>query len=246
MPVLVTYLFVIIFAEGITIVVHPIAGIIIYLFILLATLLQPAIEDKYHPNRLILSLSLIPLIRIISLTMPLVDIPQIWWYPIIYLPLFIAAIVVIRILGYSRRDIGLNWGSLPIQLLIGVTGLGLGLIEYLILKPEPLITELTFQAAFLPALVLIVTTGFVEELIFRGVLQRTAMESINRLGIVYVSLVFAVLHIGFLSVIDVAFVFVVALSFGWLVNKTGSLLGVTLAHGTTNIMLFIIAPFILG
>jgi membrane protease YdiL (CAAX protease family) len=178
--------------------------------------------------------------------MPLVDIPQIWWYPIIYLPLFIAAIVVIRILGYNRRDIGLKWGKLPVQLSIGVVGFGLGFIEYLILKPEPLTTELTFQAAFLPALILIVTTGFVEELIFRGVLQRAAVKSFNKLGIVYVSSVFAVLHIGFLSIVDVAFVFVVALSFGWLVNKTGSLLGVTLAHGTTNIMLFIIAPFILG
>jgi membrane protease YdiL (CAAX protease family) len=178
--------------------------------------------------------------------MPLVDIPQIWWYPIIYLPLFIAAIVVIRILGYSRQDIGLKWGKLPVQLSIGAVGFGLGLIEYFILKPEPLITELTFQAAFLPALILIITTGFVEELIFRGVLQRTAVESFNKLGIVYVSLVFAVLHIGFLSIVDVAFVFVVALSFGWLVSKTGSLLGVTLAHGTTNIMLFVIAPLVLG
>jgi membrane protease YdiL (CAAX protease family) len=48
---------------------------------------------------------------------------------------------------------------------------------------------------------------------------------------------------GFLSWLDVIFVFLVALFFGGVVKKTGSLLGVTLSHGITNIMLFLIAPF---
>lgn len=48
---------------------------------------------------------------------------------------------------------------------------------------------------------------------------------------------------GFLSWIDVVFVFVVALFFGWVVKKTGSLFGVTLAHGITNIVLYLIIPF---
>jgi membrane protease YdiL (CAAX protease family) len=62
-------------------------------------------------------------------------------------------------------------------------------------------------------------------------------------GIIYVSYIFAILHIGFLSWIDVVFVFGVALFFGWVVKKTGSLLGVTLSHGITNIILFIVAQF---
>ena len=90
----------------------------------------------------------------------------------------------------------------------------------------------------------VVGTGFVEEFIFRGVLQRTAMEVFGRWGIIYVSLLFAVMHIGFLSLIDVTFVFAVALFFGWVVKKTGSLFGVTLAHGITNIILYLIAPFL--
>ncbi len=57
------------------------------------------------------------------------------------------------------------------------------------------------------------------------------------------SLLFTVMHLGFLSLIDVVFVFLVALFFGRVVKKTGSLLGVTLAHGATNIILHLIAPF---
>ena len=46
-----------------------------------------------------------------------------------------------------------------------------------------------------------------------------------------------------LAILDIVFVFVVALFFGWIVKKTGSLFGVILSHGITNIVLFVIAPF---
>jgi len=240
------YLFCIAAAEVTTVIIDPIWGIVFYFFILVATLLHPALQDKRRTNWLVLSLSLVPIIRIISLAMPLTGIPQIWWYPIIYLPLLVATVVLIRILGYSRSDLGLNWGNWLVQLVIGASGIVLGLIEYMILKPESLVTELTLQSILLPAFLLIITTGFVEELIFRGVLQRAAMASFNRLGIVFISLVFAILHIGFLSIIDVIFVFVIALLFGWIVKKTGSLFGVSLAHGVINTMLFVVAPFVLS
>jgi membrane protease YdiL (CAAX protease family) len=41
----------------------------------------------------------------------------------------------------------------------------------------------------------------------------------------------------------VAFVFLVALFFGWAVARTGSLLGVTLSHGIANVVLYVIVPF---
>jgi membrane protease YdiL (CAAX protease family) len=106
-----------------------------------------------------------------------------------------------------------------------------------------MVIELTWQEVWLPALIFLMCTGFVEEFIFRGVLQRTAVEAFGWRGIIYVSLLFAALHMGFLSLIDVVFVFCVALFFGWVVKKTGSLLGVALAHGITNIILYLVAPF---
>ena len=95
----------------------------------------------------------------------------------------------------------------------------------------------------LPAFVLLVATGFVEEFIFRGVLQQASMETLGNWGLPYVALVFALLHLIHGSVIDIAFVFTIALFFGWVVNRTGSLLGVTLSHGITNIIIYLIAPF---
>ena len=223
----------------------PVWGIVCHIAILMAVLLHSALgfAGKYDYRQLVLSLALVPLVRIISLSMPLVNIPQIWWYPIIYAPLLAAAFVAVRILGYKIEDVGLNFKLLSVQPAVALTGIVFGITEYLILRPEAMVSELTWQAIWLPALIILVSTGFVEEFIFRGVLQRTAVEAFRWWGIVYISFLFAILHVGFLSWLDVIFVFGVALFFGWVVKKTGSLLGVTLAHGITNIMLFLIMPF---
>ncbi len=245
MIVAIIYLLAVTLAELVTIFYMPVWGIVCHLLILAALLLHSSLgfPDKYHYRRLVLSLALVPLVRVISLSMPLVNIPQLWWYPIIYTPLLAAAFLAVRILDYSLADVGLRIRLLPVQLVVALSGFLFGVAEYLILRPEPLIAELTWQGIWLPALILLVSTGFVEEFIFRGVLQRTAVEAFRWWGIVYVGLLFAVLHVGFLSWLDIIFVFGVALFFGWVVKKTGSLFGVTLAHGLTNIMLLLVLPF---
>ncbi len=237
------YLLAIITAEAVTVFVQPVWGMVCHAIVLVAVVMHSALASDDRYRHLVLSLALVPLVRIISLSMPLVNIPQIWWYPIIYVPLLAAAIVVVRILGHRAKEIGLSFSSFPVQLAVGLSGFLFGVAEYFILAPEPLIAKLTWQGVWLPALIFLVCTGFVEEFIFRGVLQRTAVEVFGGWGIIYVSLLFAVLHIGFLSWIDVVFVFAVALFFGWVVKKTGSLFGVTLAHGITNILLYLVVPF---
>ena len=241
------YLLAIAIAEAVTVAVQPIWGIVAHIAILILVIVHSAVATRYPHRPLLLSLALVPLVRIISLCMPLANIPQIWWYPIIYAPLLAAAVVVMRILNYRPEQVGLTFKWFPVQLVVALTGVGFGVVEYFILTEEATTTGLVLQQTpLLAAFLLLVCTGFIEEFIFRGVLQRSAVEAFGGWGIVYVSLLFATLHMGFLSWIDVLFVFVVALFFGWVVKKTGSLLGVTLSHGITNIMLYLVASFFLG
>lgn len=139
--------------------------------------------------------------------------------------------------------LGLNMRQGLIQFLIVPTGILFGVIEYYILRPDPLISNFSWSQIIIPALILLVSTGFFEEIAFRGIMQSTALETLGRFGIVYIALIFAVLHIGYLSVLDVVFVFAVGLFFGWIVVKTGSIIGVTFSHGLTNIVLFLVMPF---
>jgi hypothetical protein len=88
----------------------------------------------------------------------------------------------------------------------------------------------------------LIFTGFTEELVFRGLLQSLSLPIMGRFAFVYVSLLFAVMHIGYRSLADLVFVFTVGLYFAFVVQWSGSILGVSLAHGVTNTTLFVVMP----
>ncbi|MEN6410317.1 MAG: CPBP family intramembrane glutamic endopeptidase, partial [Anaerolineaceae bacterium] len=206
----------------------PQFGLLLHSMILIALLVQSSLVYRPHQRRFLLVLSLTPLIRILSLIIPFTLFPVIYQYAIVGIPLFIAAFLIARSAGISGYSAGLSISSVPFQLLISFSGIFLGFVEYVILKPASIESALTIQQIWLPALILLVFTGFLEELIFRGLMQSAAVPYLERYGIPYVALVFAVMHIGYRSILDLIFVFGVALFFGVVVKRSGSILGVTL------------------
>ena len=246
MIIYITYFLAIAAAELVTVYVNPVWGTVCHAAVLAALLVHAALERTQARQRFLTALALAPLVRIVSLAMPLTAIPRIWWYPVIYTPLLAAALVTMHLQGYHRRQVGLTFRFSWLQL--GVFGAGalLGLGEYLILRPEPLISELTWASVWLPALIFLLAVGFVEEVLFRGVMQTASAPLMGKWAIIYISGIFALLHMGFYSWLDVVFVFGIAVFFGWAVKKERSLVGVTFAHGIANTMLYLIAPFLLN
>lgn len=234
----------VILAELLTTFTDPRLGLAVHCLLLAALLLASTRTHRRGAWAFLVSLAFGPLIRILSLSLPLTHFPLLYWYLITSLPLFAAVWVAGRSLGYSWRRLGLNLRTWPFQLIVGLTGLAFGAGEYYILRPEPLASALVWQEFWPAALILLVCTGLLEEMIFRGLLQRSAGVTLGRWGMPYVAMLFAVLHLGYQSLVDVAFVLIVGLFFGWIVARTRSLLGVTLAHGLTNVMLFLIMPFL--
>lgn len=236
------YLALITLAELLTALGNPQLGLALHALLLIGLALHGALARSKTTRNMVLALTLAPLIRLLSLSLPLTRLPQISWYPVVAVPLLLATWVVIRQVGATRRELGLTRGQLPLQLALMSGGLALGVIEFLILRPSPLLATFSWSALVLAGITLLISTGFTEELIFRGLLQTTARPALGRWSLLYVALLFAVLHIGYLSAFDVLFVFIVGLIFGWIVRLGGSILGVTLAHGLTNIILFLILP----
>ncbi|MDD2556202.1 MAG: type II CAAX endopeptidase family protein [Syntrophaceticus sp.] len=208
----------------------------------------------FHSYRFYIGFSIAPLIRILSLSMPLQGVAVQYIYLITGIPLLAAIIVAARMAGFQMSDLYLSRKnrqkprhSWKVQLAIALIGIPLGLMEYSILRPEPIIPQLTPGAVVTASVILIIFTGFTEELTFRGVMKRATDDLFGvEISAIYVSLVFAVLHITHLSALDVFFVFGIGLLFSSIVQKTESLYGVTLAHGLTNINLFIFGPHLLG
>lgn len=239
------YLIPLTLAEITTTFSEPWVGLALHGLILLVLLLHSSLWARNPLRRFLLALALAPLIRLLSLSLPLPSFPFIYWYMVVGVPLFLAAFAAARVGRVNGKMMGITGRGLLLQFLVAFTGVGLGYIEYLILRPDPLIPELRLYQIFMPALILLIFTGLLEEIIFRGLMQYAAIRVYGRSGLFYVAGIFAVLHIGYRSILDLIFVFIVALYFAWITHRSGSIFGVTLAHGVTNIALYLILPFIL-
>lgn len=205
-----------------------------------------SIEREKNFSNLLKCLTLVPTIRMLSTSMPVAQISQIYWFLIINTPLFILAFLIIKSMSFRWSELGFNIGKLRTQFLISMTGIVLGVMDYSLLKPDPLINYLSIETVIIPSIILLMFTGFSEELIFRGIIQRGSERLIgSTYGLMFTSILFAVMHIGWRSFPDLIFVFGVGLYYGYIFQKTRSLLGITISHGVTNITMFLIAPFIL-
>ncbi|MCS7283790.1 MAG: CPBP family intramembrane glutamic endopeptidase [Anaerolineae bacterium] len=225
---------------------QPYVGLILHSLLLIGVMAYGARCWSGPAYRFWVGMSLPPLIRLVSFSLPLSLVPLMYWYLLVSVPLFGAVFVTQRfLLRVSWDRVGLHSKGLLPQIGVSLLGVPLGMLEYWILRPAPLVSGQREEEFLIAALILLVSTGFLEELIFRGILQHVATEMMGRWGIVYISLVFAVLHIGYRSVGDFFFVLGVALVFGWYVHRTRSIVGVSLAHGLINIWLFLIAPFLI-
>ena len=226
--------------------VNPSYGLVLHSLILLSLLVVSSVTYvEGSVSGFYLSLSLAPLIRIISLSMPLANFPRYAWYIIVNVPVLVATLAMMRVQGIGLKDAGVKFGKPREVAWIALTGIPLGFIDYLILRPESIATGLSLSGVLLLALGLGLSTGFVEELVFRGLMQPIAVEIFGeRRGLVGVAAVFASLHIGWLSLLDLVFVFSIGLFYGFIALKKGNIIGVTISHGITNVVLFMVAPTI--
>jgi membrane protease YdiL (CAAX protease family) len=234
-------------AELVTLTINPRSGVIIHAILLGLILVHALLEARSSKHKFLLALGLVPLIRLLSILTALPQFDLIPRYLVIGIPMLLASVAVYRRSGYKPGQIGLARGKwLPLQLAVGLAGVGLGYLEYLILKPQPLVEGFTLGSIWPTAFILLVFPSFLEELIFRGLLQRASAGSLNKIGPWYIALLFALLHINTNSWVAVTLAAMVGIAFSFIAARTRSLIGVTLAHGLANISLFLVFPFLLA
>ena len=225
---------------------NPATGAIIYAIIFAAMLLHHYLEkNSVLQQRLLLSLSLAPLMRIAAILIPPLSFYQLYHFALASIPILLATMVVMRLLKLEVEEVGFTLHRLPAQIGIALVGIPLGLAGYFLLEPQTLIIGLTWADMILPGVIFILCTGFIPELIFRGVMQQTAWQFMGKWGLLYVSLLSGIMSMNQFSMLNMLFMFGVALLFSWIVKKTGSLLGVMLAHGIMNIGLYMVIPSIM-
>lgn len=234
--------------ETATALLHARLGIALHALALVALITHAALVRRVNPRLadLFVALTPVPLIRIVSLTSPLAEFSYVQWFSIIGVILYAGIVTSIKLLRPSLQSLGLrlperrHW---PLEALVIAGGIGFGWLEYQILEPGALVMELSARTLIAPILVLYVSTGLLEELLFRGLIQKYAGAAMGvAWGIAYTTLLFAVLHAGWRSWLDILFVGAVGLIYSLVVRRTGSIVGVSISHGLTNTMLFLVMP----
>lgn len=96
---------------------------------------------------------------------------------------------------------------------------------------NPALDALTSEITWPLAIVMSLAAGVGEEILFRGILMR-------RLGVFGQAAVFGLAHIGYGTILQVAVPALLALFFGYLVRRTGSLWGAIVAHTLFDLAAF--------
>ena len=242
------YLLVLGLAEILTTFVSPLVGMILYGLVLIALLVQSSIGAKKRMHHFLVILSILPLIHLLAMTVPLSNFDPIFWYLLIGVLLSVIIFIIARLTGLKGSTIGLRITrkELPLQLLIGLTGFGIGFVGYLILRPGSYLPNFSWGIYLVTGLILLVFAGLLQEVIFRGLLQISTTQILGRFGILYVALLFSLLYLGFYSFWFFLFVFLVGLAFGVIAARTRSLVGVSISHGLANVSLFLLFPLLMA
>src|SRR5437764_1208667 len=117
-----TYLVALAVAESVTVFVDPRLGLLLHGGLLLALIVHASRAQPDSLQKLLLTLILAPLTRILSLTVPLPRFPLVYWYALVGAPLLLAAFITARSTNFTGFNIGLTARTLPAQLFVGLTG----------------------------------------------------------------------------------------------------------------------------
>ncbi len=211
-----------------------------YLLVRLSPQSQPNDPNAiYWSADVILALALLPLLRIVNLSLPLGNVSLIHRYAIVGFVLLVAIGLVLRALDLSMSKVGLRWEASAVQFIIGTSGLLLTVAAYHIWDLRPVAEVLSWREWMINAFILLILVGFTEELLFRGLLQPLLVEVFGDAGVVWGTVLFMLMYLGHHSISYLIFAGVVGLIFSSCARWTGSIWGVVVAHGLLAVGLVI-------
>jgi membrane protease YdiL (CAAX protease family) len=247
-PIALAYLGIYGLAEVLAASVDARLGLIVHGGLLLAIALHAYNVPPGPERAFFLSLWLAPLTRIYGLAQPYAGLSPLAWWASTAVPMVVAGVVALRLAGQTAKEIGLvpTPREVPVAAFLMPVGLAAGVALSWLIVPPSLARELAASNLGLVVLVVILNPGLVDELVFRGVLQRASLGVLgNGLGIAYTSLLYAPIVPAGLDggLVAIVATFLVGLMLSLVTARTGSILSAAVAHASLAVGLFVIAPY---
>ncbi len=227
------------------------AGGISHVLLLLTLLAHHATAPEAPYRPMLLALTLPSLMRLVSLTVPVVDLSPVAWYVMIGVPSWLATLLVLRTVPAALAGLTSMLGvpsTPPLQVVVALGGIAHGIVLSLLLRPAALVSLMEPGLALVTAFVLVVFVAMLEEIIFRGVVQSVLYEMTgSRVAAVAIgAVVYACMFVSADSPLVPLAMLVVGGLFGAIVAWTRSLWGVLGAHALMSTGLLIVWPAVVG
>jgi membrane protease YdiL (CAAX protease family) len=215
--------------------------------LVLALINHYILAERDHRQPLLLALAVVSLYRLLAFTpLPTIDFTN--HLVLVGAPMLLATILALRLLqGPGLRAVGeaLRPSKPSWQLPVALSGIPLSVVAFMLLKPGFVVTfsGAGHHPAVAAAVVaLAVFSGLGEELLFRVLLHSAARTSFGPAALYVSSAVFGAAYFGTRSIPFVLFVVAVGAFFGWVYERTGSILGSAVAHSLISIGVFVAWP----
>lgn len=188
------------------------------------------------------SLLLVPVLRVFNLGFPPFTDNPLVFIGVVYVSLLLSSIIIVRSQELSLSQLGLTRSNARLILPGAVLGLGFGGVQF-ILSLEPLEYAPSLQNYALAIITTGILVGLVEEIIFRGLLQRWATSLFGRwTSIIAVSILFGFMHSVWLAPMNIVFAGAVSVLIGWIYAETNNLWFIASIHANINVGAFVVFP----
>ncbi len=202
------------------------------------------LSSIYINNRIYPALMLLPLFRLLNVAMPVFFDLTLYSYSMVYAPMYIPIYFLVKDGFVGRSEAGLTIKGFLFYFPLAISvGFALGWGEYNVIHPQLLTPGANIKDVLILAVTMIFFVGIVEEFIFRSSLQTVLEERLGSIaGLLLASVIFGFMHSGYQLPQELLYVSFAGVIFGLLFWLTKSLPIIALAHGVTNISLFLVVP----
>lgn len=189
-------------------------------------------RDAPH-RRIFPALALVALLRTLSIAAFVPRLPAYLSYAAVGLPVLVGAYLALRLMDEPvyRRPAAVEW---PLEWEVGLAILGLpaGLLGYLLLRPAPILPDPTLPTVLAAMAVLAVFGGFLEEVVYRVVLQSAAIDAFSseQAGIVFAATVGGVMYWGSGSIPYAIAILWLGIALGFALSRGATLRAIAASH----------------
>ena len=212
--------------------------------ILIAFSLSNTVIKDIKVYRIYEALMLLPILRLVNLSMPVFFETTLYTFVFAYGPLLIPLAIIVMHQRNSFEHIGITSKNLLAYTILSIPlGLLLGLGEYMTIHSGYLIPDLSIGNLLKLTFIMVFFVGLTEELIFRSILQTRLEEVLSiREGLLIAGILFGFMHSGYGTFYEVLYTGFIGIFIGFAFYKTRSLPFVAILHGFINVFLFGILP----